>query len=169
MDISAKEPEEDIEESARKRSKGAPEEKERLTIPEDGAQEEQEDEKMEEGVEEALMRIRVDVAEIYSPPRATARASQFGLTPGFALDLSVNDPDDGMPWDFDEKAKRDKARRLLQEQRPQFIIGSPASTAFSAYGSGRALRGDALCGDGARPHAACACSSPRASRRSAGA
>lgn len=43
---------------------------------------------------------RPDVAEVYSPPRVAALAERFGLMPGFSLDLSVLDPDDGLPWDF---------------------------------------------------------------------
>ena len=37
-----------------------------------------------------------DVSEIYSRPRVTAYATSLGLSPGFALDLAVVDPDDGM-------------------------------------------------------------------------
>ena len=43
------------------------------------------------------------VSEMYSPPRVTAeirRMKHRHLLPGFALDLTVVDPDDGMPWDF---------------------------------------------------------------------
>ena len=76
------------------------------------------------------------VSEVFSPPRITHAmrlVPDIDLVPGFALDLTTCDPDDGMPWDFDVKAKRDKARRLLQEQRPLFIIGSPDCTAFSSW------------------------------------
>ncbi len=47
------------------------------------------------------------VTEIFSPPRLTGYLSRFPdkvLAPGFALDLTTNDPDDGQPWDFDSKA-----------------------------------------------------------------
>ncbi len=46
------------------------------------------------------------VAEVFSPPRITAmlqRHPSLKLTPGFALDLTMNYPDDGMPWDFNLK------------------------------------------------------------------
>ncbi len=36
------------------------------------------------------------------------------LLPGYAFDVTVNDPDDGLPWDFDRPEKREKARRLLR-------------------------------------------------------
>ena len=76
------------------------------------------------------------VSEIYSPPRVTAmltRMTNHGLTPGLALDLTTIDPDDGMPWDFDVVAKRDKALRLLREQRPLFVIGSPMCTRWCSW------------------------------------
>ena len=76
------------------------------------------------------------VSEVFSPPRITSMmrlVPDLKLVPGFALDLTTCDPDDGMPWNFDVKAKRDKARRLVQEQRPLFLIGSPDCTAFCSW------------------------------------
>ena len=61
------------------------------------------------------------------------RSKFRNLTPGLALDLTVNDPDDGMPWDFSLKSKRTKARELLQHSRPVLLIGSPMCTAFSTW------------------------------------
>ena len=49
----------------------------------------------------------VDVSEVYSPPRITARAPDFGLIPGTAMDLATG-------WDFDHKPDRKKAWRLLK-------------------------------------------------------
>ena len=40
------------------------------------------------------------VSEVYSPPRVTAELKQgrhAHLVPGFAFDLTVDDPDDGQP------------------------------------------------------------------------
>ena len=56
-----------------------------------------------------LMSLSNDVSEICSRSRVTAYAQSLGLSPGSALDLSVTDPDDGRPWDFDIPAKRSKA------------------------------------------------------------
>ena len=73
------------------------------------------------------------VSEIYSPPRVTRMASllpSLKLLPGYAFDITQNDPDDGMPWDFDIAEKRAKAQRLLNEQRPLFLVGSPMCTAW---------------------------------------
>ena len=47
------------------------------------------------------------ISELYSPPRVTAeirRSKSEFLTPGLAFDITVNDPDDGQPWDFNVKA-----------------------------------------------------------------
>ena len=71
------------------------------------------------------------LAEVYSPPRVTSLAHQFGLRAGFALDLTVLDEDDGLPWDFDNIDKQKKAMRLVKEQKPYLLIGSPMCRAFS--------------------------------------
>ena len=76
------------------------------------------------------------VSEMYSPPRVTVeirRGRYRHLMPGFALDLTVVDPEDGLPWDFSKPDKRDKARRMRRNQRPYMLIGSPECTAFSTW------------------------------------
>ena len=76
------------------------------------------------------------VSELYSPPRVTRMASalpSFKVLPGYAFDITVNDPEDGEPWDFDVRAKRDKARMLLREQKPLFVVGSPMCTAWCTW------------------------------------
>ena len=76
------------------------------------------------------------ISELYSPPRVTAeiaRSKNEFLTPGFAFDITVNDPDDGQPWDFNVRAKREKAREILRRQRPYLFIGSPMCTAFCSW------------------------------------
>ena len=45
----------------------------------------------------------------------------------------MNDPDDGQPWDFNVRAKREKAREILRKQRPYLFIGSPMCTAFCSW------------------------------------
>ena len=75
---------------------------------------------------------RRTVSEMYSPPRVTRAISSMpgcDLIPGFALDLTCLDPDDGMPWDFDVPAKRDKAMRKVRTEKPAMIIGSVMCTA----------------------------------------
>ena len=44
-----------------------------------------------------------------------------------------NDDDDGEPLDFTSASKRTKARRLVEEQQPFLLIGSPMCTAFSSW------------------------------------
>ena len=74
---------------------------------------------------------QVDVSEVYSPPRVVPLAEKCGLSPGFSLDLSILDPDDGKPWDFNSRAKRTKVMKIIKELEPQLLIGSPMCTAFS--------------------------------------
>ena len=71
------------------------------------------------------------VSEVYSPPRVTGLAPEMGLLPGYALDLSVCDPDDGRPWDFNDPEKRKKALALVFTRRSLLLIGSPMCSAFS--------------------------------------
>ena len=61
------------------------------------------------------------------------RGRYRNLAPGFAFDLTVADPDDGQPWDFSRRDKREKARRMLREQKPILLIGSPMCTQFSTW------------------------------------
>ena len=56
--------------------------------------------------------------------------SRLGITPGLALDLTTHD-DTGRPWDFNDAAQRTKAERMLDEQRPLLLVGSPMCIAFS--------------------------------------
>ena len=68
------------------------------------------------------------MSEIYSPPRVTkliAESRMRHVMPGYALDLTAIDPEDGRSWDFSIRRKRIRARRLIREQRPYLVIGSP--------------------------------------------
>ena len=79
---------------------------------------------------------RLKVAEIYSPPRVTKeliRSRSRHLAPGLALDLTVVDPYDGQPWDFDKPEKRERARALIRRQKPYVLIGLPMCRAFSTW------------------------------------
>ncbi len=87
---------------------------------------------------EAKASCRRMVSEMFSPPRVTAelhRSKRFQrhLIPGFALDYTVADPDDGMPWDFSKAEKREKARKLRRKLKPYVLIGSPECTPFSTW------------------------------------
>ena len=79
--------------------------------------------------------VRRLVSEIYSPPRVTEllkRTRSRHLMAGFALDLTVMG-EDGQPWDFTQRDKRETARRLVREQKPYMLIGSPACKGFSTW------------------------------------
>ena len=85
------------------------------------------------------------VSEMYSPPRITRMLSRLpnnALVPGMALDLTVTDPSDGCPWDFDIREKRERARALLRKQRPLFLVGTPMCTAFCTWQRLNDLRRD---------------------------
>ena len=80
--------------------------------------------------------FRKVVSEVFSPPRVTAHLSRFpnkDLLPGFALDLTCVDPSDGLPWDFDKSEKRARALKMVREERPRFLIGSAACTAWCSW------------------------------------
>ena len=74
------------------------------------------------------------ISEIYSPPRITEelkRGKYSGIfEPGLALDLTTNDPTDGLPWDFDIRERREEAKRLVQTRRSLLLIGIPMCAAF---------------------------------------
>ena len=76
---------------------------------------------------------QVIVSEIYSAPRMTVmarRRRKYGIEPGESLELTTND-DTGQPWDFNDPRHRVRAEKLLDEQRPLLLIGSPMCAAFS--------------------------------------
>ena len=67
---------------------------------------------------------RADVAEIFSPDRVTARAAQFGLVPGLALDLRTG-------WDLNDSRHVAALWRYLKAAKPQLVVGSPECAPFS--------------------------------------
>ena len=80
----------------------------------------------------SVTRNKMDVAEVYSLERVTRVAEQFGLKPGWSLDLTTTD-ENGRPWDFDCVYMRNKVARKLIEDRPMLVIGSPMCTEFSSW------------------------------------
>ena len=60
----------------------------------------------------------------------TALSNQYGLAPGSAHDIEVNDAN-GTPWDDDVPEQRNKCVSDILSQRPTFLVGSPMCTAFS--------------------------------------
>ena len=49
---------------------------------------------------------------------------KFGLTAGDAMDLTTG-------WDFNKEEDRLRAERIVDEQEPLVLIGSPPCVAFS--------------------------------------
>eukprot|EP00973_Karenia_brevis_P035770 4935681-Karenia_brevis.AAC.1 len=86
-------------------------------------------------IEEALCQLeaaeKYSVAEVYSPPRVVEEAIRRGLKGFWSLDLTVSDPFDGKPWDFNDLEKRRRAKLLVERDQPTLLIGSPMCTAFS--------------------------------------
>ena len=68
---------------------------------------------------------KVDIMEIFSPPRVTVQATKFGLKPGEALDLVTG-------FDFNKEADRRMAWDIINKDKPELIIGSPECTMYSA-------------------------------------
>ena len=69
--------------------------------------------------------LRVDIAEVYSPPRVTVQARRFQLQPGEAMDLTTG-------WDFRRAEDKRRAEQYVHEQKPLLLIGSPMCTMFSS-------------------------------------
>ena len=66
----------------------------------------------------------VHMAEIFSPPRATAESHRFGLTPGMVFDVRTG----GNP---DEMRELKQLWEYLRTERPMLIIGSSECKAIS--------------------------------------
>ena len=56
---------------------------------------------------------------------------RLGMIPGMSLDLTTVDPEDNLPWDFNEKSKRDKAEALVKSKCSLLLVVSPMCAAFS--------------------------------------
>ena len=80
-----------------------------------GSLEPMQDHEIAEMIRRAVQRFTV--SEVYRSPRITKEIREGEwkhLVPGFALDLTVIDPSDGLPLDFRKKSKREKATALLR-------------------------------------------------------
>ena len=81
-----------------------------------------------------------DVVELYSPARVGQEAGfrAYGgrrLRPGLSLDLTVDDPETGKPWDLIDGKIRTKVMNLINEGKPYMVIMSPVCTALSQFSS----------------------------------
>ena len=78
-----------------------------------------------------LVAEEIDVAEIYSPPRVTKRAEQWGLRGGWSLDLTTRDSD-GKKWGFSKPMMQRRAIEKINKDRPLLTIGSPMCIDWSS-------------------------------------
>ena len=67
---------------------------------------------------------KVDIAEVFSPPRVCAEAARFKLKIGKSMDLTTG-------WNFNLKAHREAAEQYIDKEEPFLLIGSPVCTMFS--------------------------------------
>ena len=65
------------------------------------------------------------ISDVLGRGKFLERAREFGLTPGFALDL-------GTGWDLNDYSQRVEAARLQERDRPLLLIGSPRCTAWTS-------------------------------------
>ena len=77
-----------------------------------------------------------DVAEILSQPRVcqeigSRKIDGEMLRPGWSLDLTLNDPRSGKPWDPSRPEVQSRVKELVRSTQSYFIIGSPPCTPFS--------------------------------------
>ena len=72
-----------------------------------------------------------DVAEIYNPKRFVSRANEFGLRPGFAVDLSIQKNNKGDYWDLSRAEDQRELKAIQRKTRPLFLVGSPPCGPFS--------------------------------------
>ena len=89
-----------------------------------------------EGALKIFEEVGADVSEVYSQPRIAQEAAlkTFGgtiLRPGWSLDLTMDDPLTGQPWDLGKREVRARVRKLVAESKPFMLIGSPPCTMFS--------------------------------------
>ena len=67
---------------------------------------------------------RVDMCEVFSPPRVGTWAVKYGLSPGEAMGFTTG-------WEFNKAEDRDKSDAYLDAQKPLPVIGSPPCSPFS--------------------------------------
>ena len=54
------------------------------------------------------------------------------IDPGLSLDITTSD-ESSQSWDFNAHAMRVKAKKMLQEQAPELMVGSPMCTMYSSW------------------------------------
>ena len=73
---------------------------------------------------------KVDVGEIFTPPRFTSWCSQFRLKPGMCVDLCTRRPD-GHHWDLSRTEDALWLEEIQEWEKPFSLTGSPPCSQFS--------------------------------------
>ena len=90
------------------------------------------------------------MAEIFSQPRVCVELDRRTfdgerLQPGWSLDLTMNDPKTGRPWDLSDASVQNRVKKLVKDTKPFCVIGSPPCTPFSRLQEiSRAVRNPAV-------------------------
>ena len=89
------------------------------------------------GAVEMFKQKGIDVAEVYSRPRIVQEAALRSydgtrLTPGWSLDLTMEDPSTGRAWDLSDPKVQARVKKLVVDTKPFLLIGSPPCTMFSS-------------------------------------
>ena len=74
---------------------------------------------------------KYDLCEVCSVPRITSFASDLGLKAGWSIDIRAPDSATNRTFDLTTKADRAAVLRLVREDCPRVIIGSPPCRLFS--------------------------------------
>ena len=69
------------------------------------------------------------------------RAGKYGLRGGWSLDLNHDDPITGTKWDLSLPNVQQKVLKMIREEKPQMIIGSPPCSLFSILQNGNPNNG----------------------------
>ena len=69
--------------------------------------------------------------EVFSQSRVNGVAERMATMAGLSLDVIGIDKHEGQPWDFNGKAKRDKAMDIALGKQALLLIGSPMCKSFS--------------------------------------
>ena len=70
------------------------------------------------------------LSEVYSTPRVTRAAEllpHYKIIPGSTFDVTGCD-ENGDSWDFNRQVMREKALKVVEEEEPYLLIGSPPCT-----------------------------------------
>ena len=79
---------------------------------------------------EPRAKSKIDVVEVYSPPRVSLDAQKHEFRAGWSLDLNTVD-DNGEAWNFDILEMGERAEQMVSFDKPELLVVSPVCGAFS--------------------------------------